>query len=140
MSENAKKKPLYNPQAFVLSEQVINITDGDDSGNLGIHKSRFKVPAQHVYIPIVQGSVKDDPLVGVGASIAIGTDNIATDPDNTLDTQAITALDAENDCLATSFGTAIVNNTNNELPWYYNITGAPITQGKLCFSGLMFEL
>lgn len=140
MSENAYSNPLLLLKKPVFAEFEINITDEFDLGTVGIHQSRFDIPAQSVFIPFAGGYVKDNPLVGTGASIAIGTDNVTTDPDNILDTQAITALDAENDCLTPAFGTAIVNNTDSALPIYYNITNAALTAGIHRGCGLLFTL
>jgi len=140
MSDQAHANPLWEKKTSEVVEMNINITDGYDLGTVGIHPSRFSIPPQSVFQPYATGSVKEDPLVGTGASVAIGTDSVTTDPDNILDTTAITGLDAAHDCLTPAFGTAIVNNTDSAVPIHYNITDAPLTSGKLRAAGLMTAL
>lgn len=132
MSE--QNTPLLQKVPYEIMEMELNFADGYDSGATGIHQSRYNIPVGYDY-GVFSSGVGTNPLVGTGASISTGTDNVSSDPDNMLDTTALTSLDANHDTIEGgfdgSFSTLTKNTSTEPLPVYYNITTAAITDGKL---------
>ncbi len=117
----------------------IDVTNSKDVGTTGITQSRFSIPDNHFFIPMYV-AVGADPIVGSGASLAIGTDDVATDPDNILDTTAVTGLDATDDFTTIAAGTTITNVSGSALPIYYNVTTAAITSGIVEVVGVLGQI
>jgi hypothetical protein len=137
MSDQSLDTGKFFPKNLNLVEFDIDITNGYDLGTVAIHKSRHSIPAYSAFIPFMTGYVGSDELVGPGASVAVGTDDVTTDPDNILNTTEITGLDAANDCITPAIGTAIVNNTASAVPIYYNVSAAALTAGVLKVAGFL---
>lgn len=98
MSDNSKK---YRTPCSDVEKIISLIIDFSVSGagSVGVHNLNQKLPSYHDVVNVDVRVHKALTSAGGTAIIAIGTDNIATDPDNMVNDAAIGDIDADNDLL-----------------------------------------